>query len=192
MIDRLEVAEAIAIAVLELREVGGHRAQVREIEALQTVRKARMRDHHRARRRVHHMLEHRTLVGGVERDVDRTEVVDREPGQHHRLAARQPDEHPIALTDALGVQRRGHGAGLRAALGVGERRAVLEPRADAVRVPPRTAVEEVAQHAIFTGGQCGVEPLGAMPGGAQQGIAGLQPLARHQASSCLSSELMSK
>jgi hypothetical protein len=136
------------------------RLDLGQVDVLQPLHQPRMAQQHLRPGIAHDMGQQVAAERGVERAVQRAEVVGREPGQEHRLAVGQPDADGIALPHTQGLQRLRGGAHTGVRLAPGPLLAVLEHREHAVRRGPGPVVQQRRDHAALARRHRRVEPGG--------------------------------
>ncbi len=98
-----------------------------------------------------HMGEDVAPIGGVDRDVDRAEIVDREPATRTTVGpVRQPHDDRVVLLDPQRLQPRGGRPGQLEQLPARPFGAVLEHRKHVVRSLRGAPLEHLPQHAFLT------------------------------------------
>ena len=133
-------------------------SQVRQLQPVEALHEAVVRDHYAGFGSVDDMGEHVTAVGRVERHEHGAEVIGCEPGEHHRASGRQPGDDAVALPDAELLQAGCRDTDLGQAFAVSPGAAVFEQGEAALGVARRTRVQHRLEDAVFPRRDGRVEP----------------------------------
>ena len=122
----------------------------------QSIDEVRMRDHHIGLRQVEHVFEQRSLVGGVDPDVDRAAVAGRDETAQTERTARQPGDELAAGHEPVRHQAVRRSRRLFAGGGVRPALLVVEDDEDLLGRFATVAVQHMRQDAVVARGYAGV------------------------------------